>query len=108
MVEMIGFKDLPISTRPSEAGSRDLSKDTTILISPPPGASAVRHIPNRGTEWYCQTCTAFIRPIWIRQGKTVYPACRECFFDDLPTSNADLGVAREVKNVALLTEAPTI
>lgn len=49
---------------------------------PTPGAGAIRHIPNRATEWYCKTCACFVRPILVRRANVIYPACRECFFDD--------------------------
>src|SRR5271166_3474106 len=47
----------------------------------PPGASAVKSILNRGTGWYCTDCLMFIVPMYIRQGKLIYPVCRVCFED---------------------------
>lgn len=59
----------------------------------PPGAKAVRSLANRGTGWYCQNCVAFIQPIWIRKDKAVYPACEDCFHDELPLGRRDRNVA---------------
>jgi hypothetical protein len=71
--------------------------DTRNSITP--GASAVRHIPNRGTNWYCNSCQAFIRPIFIRRGEFIYPCCRECFYDDLPIAKTDIAIALEEDHV---------
>ena len=97
MVEIIKSQDKPTS------GNCLHTMDNHDL---PPGASSVQYIAKRSTEWYCHTCAAFIRPIWIRSGRIVFPACRECFFDDLPLTKSNLGMAKEVTDVAFLEEVP--
>jgi hypothetical protein len=71
----------------------------------PPGASQVRAVFNRGTGWYCQNCVAFIEPLWVRRGKTIYPACLECFLDNLILHKTDVRAAEEIKDVPLLEGA---
>jgi hypothetical protein len=82
--------------------SENEHQELTTNGNRPPGASTVKCVQNRGTGWYCDACAAFIRPIWIREGKTVFPACRECFYDDLPVFKTDLIVGEEVPDVPLL------
>jgi hypothetical protein len=48
-----------------------------------PGGMSVKHVPRRSTEYYCKTCLAFIMPMWIRKQGATFPACRECFYNDL-------------------------
>jgi hypothetical protein len=82
------------------------SKDTV-----PPGASMVREVGKRGTGWYCQACAMFIAPLWIRRGRWVFPACRECFHDELAISKSAVIEAKEdadaevIESVVMAPEA---
>lgn len=55
----------------------------TMISDLPPGASKVQNVVNRGTGWYCQACMMFIAPIWIRDAEAVFPACLECFIEEV-------------------------
>jgi hypothetical protein len=60
-----------------------LSEVMTCSLDLPPGASPVRQTVNRGTGWYCQSCNMYINPIYMRDGEAVFPACLECFVDEV-------------------------
>lgn len=88
MTELIHPNDLPI-----------VANNCSEVSEIPPGASDLRHIEGRGTEWYCRGCLKFIAPIWIRVADAVYPACLECFYNDLKDMTKLESAVEEVADV---------
>lgn len=98
MVMPIGIKttDLPLKLE-------ELQKIQPTRSDLPPGADSVRRLEGRGTGWFCELCDEYISPIFIRQGRWVYPACRECFHEELDeVSDGLVDSLKEDDNVAVL------
>ena len=96
MTELINPTDLPADASKSLESSEI-----------PPGASMLRHVRGRGTEWYCRGCLSFVDPTWIRVAETIYPACLECFYTELIESKGDVDAAVE-ENTNVVAEAESI
>jgi hypothetical protein len=102
-------QDLPIKLKDWRNSQQDYNTSptsppiiTSILGKLPPGAGSVRGTEKRGTGYYCRLCLKFISPLWIRSGMWVYPACRDCFKEELALLGTDVMPAQEVKDVAIL------
>lgn len=101
MTELINSADLPVSIDANKFSETTIGGKHEI----PPGASSIRHVRGRGTEWYCRNCLDFISPLWIRVDMRpdgiIYPACLECFYTELIESKGDVEAAiEETKDVA--------
>ena len=99
MQDLISSQDNPLKLteyQPETSSSNSLADEL-----PTPGTSKLRFVRNKGTNWYCGDCAAFVVPLWIRRGKYVYPACIECFYNDV-RDNFD--TAKEVERVAIPVE----
>lgn len=44
-----------------------------------------------GSGYYCKECEAYIKPLIVRVGNFNYPACENCFLNDLKANNKTLG-----------------
>lgn len=93
LLEPISPQDKPLSPNLDSTTSGSKSNDLV------PGTTHLRQKKGKGTGWYCGSCTAFVYPIFIRRGDTIYPACLECFYDDLSLCNGSVGEIEYVETL---------
>lgn len=66
-----------------------------------------RHVlrqAKKGTGWWCNHHENPIFPIWVKVQDAIYPACQECFMEELIANQLDLYEAIECENSDTMDE----
>lgn len=78
--------------QPSENSGKGNSQMTEETNDPfVPGNTSVKVALLGGGTFFCHVHEAYIKPLIIRVGAYNYPACEDCFLDDLKEAGGHLG-----------------
>lgn len=55
-----------------------------------PGNSTIKKA-EVGEGYYCRECKEYVIPFFIRVGKDTFPACQDCFLNELSEAGGKLG-----------------